>query len=98
MLTALTAAVNRLPGDRGFRREEYRPFPNVEGRNWKQQHWEISAMIRALRLPRGVRVLEVGRGCGLAVLGRLLEPVRLVGLDIEEEFLAVAEDPSAKPT
>jgi ubiquinone/menaquinone biosynthesis C-methylase UbiE len=65
----------------------------VEGRNWKQQHWEIPAMIRALSLPRGVRVLEVGcgRGCGLTVLGKLLEPVRLVGLDIEEEFLAVAE-------
>ncbi len=92
-MMALRAAMTRLPCDRGFRTEEYRPFPNVEGRNWKQQRLEIPAMIRALSLPRGVRVLEVGcgRGCGLTVLGKLLEPARLVGLDIEEEFLAVAE-------
>ena len=91
--TALTAAMNRLPGDRGFRTEEYRPFPNMVGRNWKQRRLEIPAMIRALRLPRGKRVLEVGcgRGCALTVLGKLLEPARLVGLDIDEEFLAAAE-------
>jgi len=65
----------------------------MEGRNWKQRRLEIPAMIRALRLPRGKRVLEVGcgRGCALTVLGKLLEPARLVGLDIDEEFLAAAE-------
>ncbi len=93
MLTAMKATISRLPGDRGLRTEEYRPFPNVNGRNWKQQRLEIPAMIRALSLPRGASVLEVGcgRGCALTVLGKLLAPTRLVGLDIEEEFLTVAE-------
>ncbi len=93
MLTAMKATISRLPGDRGLRTEEYRPFPNVNGRNWKQQRLEIPAMIRALSLPRGASVLEVGcgRGCALTVLGKLLAPTRLVGLDIEEVFLAVAE-------
>lgn len=69
--------------------EEYRPFPNEEGRNSRQAFLEVPLMIRALRLPRGGRVLEVGcgRGVALPVLGRLLRPARLVGLDQEAAFL-----------
>ncbi|MGH7528501.1 MAG: class I SAM-dependent methyltransferase, partial [Gemmatimonadales bacterium] len=62
---------------------EYRPFPNEGGRNWRQEHIEIPLMLRALRLPRGARLLEVGcgRGVALPALARHLAPARLVGLD-----------------
>jgi ubiquinone/menaquinone biosynthesis C-methylase UbiE len=68
---------------------EYRPFPNEGARNWRQEHVEIPLMILALGLPRGVRVLEIGcgRGVALPVLQRYLRPVRLVGLDIDRELL-----------
>lgn len=46
-------------------------------------------MVRALGLPPGGRVLEVGcgRGVALPVLARLLRPSRLTGLDPDTEFL-----------
>jgi ubiquinone/menaquinone biosynthesis C-methylase UbiE len=71
---------------------EYRPFPNEEGRNTRQATIEIPLMVRALGLPIGGRVLEVGcgRGVALPVLARLLCPTRLSGLDIEPAFLAEA--------
>lgn len=72
--------------------QEYRPFPNEEGRNSRQGSLEVPLMIRALRLPARGRVLEVGcgRGVALPVLGRLLRPSRLVGLDPEAGFLEEA--------
>jgi ubiquinone/menaquinone biosynthesis C-methylase UbiE len=68
---------------------EYRPFPNEGARNWRQEHVEIPLMMRALRLPRGARVLEIGcgRGIALPVLEQYLAPARLVGLDIDRELL-----------
>ena len=71
---------------------EYRPFPNEEGRNSRQSQLEIPAMVRALEVPRGSRILEVGcgRGVALPVLDRLCSPRRLVGLDIDPELLAEA--------
>jgi ubiquinone/menaquinone biosynthesis C-methylase UbiE len=71
---------------------EYLPFPKDEGRNARQAAIEIPLMVRALALPTGGRVLEVGcgRGVALPVLARLLRPERLAALDIEPAFLALA--------
>jgi len=73
---------------------EYRPFGNVESRNWLQALAEIPLMIRALRLPPWARVLEIGcgRGVALPVLDVSLEPIELVGLDIDSSLLAKARE------
>jgi ubiquinone/menaquinone biosynthesis C-methylase UbiE len=49
-------------------------------------------MVRALGLPGGGRVLEVGcgRGVGLSALARALRPALLVGLDVDPALLAEA--------
>ena len=72
---------------------EYQPFPNERGRNARQESLEVPAMVRALRLPQGVRVLEVGCGRGIALpaLERLCKPTRLAGLDHDHELLAEAQ-------
>jgi ubiquinone/menaquinone biosynthesis C-methylase UbiE len=72
---------------------EYRPFPNEGPRNWRQEHVEIPLMFLALSLPRRARVLELGcgRGIALPVLARYLDPVRLVGLDVDATLLNEAE-------
>lgn len=71
---------------------EYQPFPNEEGRNTRQVHLEVPVMVRALGLPTGARILEVGcgRGVALPALNRLCRPQRLVGIDIDEELLTEA--------
>jgi len=79
---------------RELRAEEadYRPFPDVHRRNAWQERLEVPALARALRLPRGRRVLEVGCGRGFALppLARLLRPSLLVGLDIDGNLLEEA--------
>ncbi len=76
------------------RNDSYRPFPNVARRNSTQENVEIPAMIFALQLPKGKRILEVGcgRGVALAPLIKLCQPTRLVGLDIDGDLLAEAEE------
>lgn len=71
---------------------EYRPFPDVGRRNFMQETLEIPAMVRALRLPRGGRILEVGCGRGIALppLARLLSPEQLVGVDVDPRLLDLA--------
>jgi ubiquinone/menaquinone biosynthesis C-methylase UbiE len=71
---------------------EYRPFPNESGRNTRQAAIEVPLMVRALGLPTGGRVLEVGCGRGVAMpaLARLLGPARLAGLDLDADLLEEA--------
>ena len=73
---------------------EYVPFGNVETRNELQALVEVPFMIHALRLPRGGRVLEIGcgRGVALPVLDDLLEPVELIGLDVDAALLVEARE------
>jgi SAM-dependent methyltransferase len=73
---------------------EYQPFPDVARRNSWQESLELPAMVRALGLPEGGRVLEVGcgRGVALPALSRLLRPSRLVGLDVDGSLLEIARD------
>jgi ubiquinone/menaquinone biosynthesis C-methylase UbiE len=72
--------------------DEYRPFPNEEGRNHRQENWELPAMVRALGLASRQRILEIGCGQGIAlpVLSRLCEPERLVGIDIDSRLIDLA--------
>jgi SAM-dependent methyltransferase len=71
---------------------EYRPFPDREGRNTRQEWFEVPAMVFALELPAGGRILEVGCGRGVALpeLHRMLAPTRLTGLDLDPSALADA--------
>ena len=70
----------------------YQPFANVGRRNVLQETLEVPLMVRALGLPLGARILEVGCGRGVALppLARLCAPRRLVGLDIDAAFLEEA--------
>ena len=73
-------------------RDEYRPFRNLEAKNVVQERFEVPALVRLLRLPRGGSILEIGcgRGVALAPLSRLCVPSRLVGVDVDAEALADA--------
>jgi ubiquinone/menaquinone biosynthesis C-methylase UbiE len=70
----------------------YEPFPDDPGRNARQERLEVPIMVRCLALPRGVRMLEIGCGPGVALngLARLCEPSSLVGLDVDGALVAEA--------
>jgi len=93
MFASAISRLSLLVSDHGIRTTEYRRFPNVESRNRRQERIEIPLMARVLGLPKGLRILEVGcgRGVALPVFHHLLEPTRLVGLDIDESLVAQAE-------
>lgn len=86
--------INRVYGDRGEREDEYRPFPNRPGKNRRQALVEIPVMVRVLSIPQGKRVLEVGCGSGVGLVGlqKGLQPRRLVGIDTDRSLLGVARD------
>jgi 2-polyprenyl-3-methyl-5-hydroxy-6-metoxy-1,4-benzoquinol methylase len=98
---ATTAYVNDdLTGGRSMKtqsrteHDEYRPFPNDDGKNSRQAQLEVPVLVRAMALPEGARILEVGcgRGIALPVLDRMCAPRRLVGLDVEGELLTEAAE------
>ncbi len=72
---------------------EYRPFPSLQRRNLTQEMLEVPVLVKAMKLPRSVRILEVGCGRGIAFppLDRLCTPTRLVGIDVDAEALSDAE-------
>lgn len=73
--------------------EDYQPFPNEGGRNWRQVHLEIPMMVGMLGLPRQARVMELGCGRGIALpaFARHLAPASLIGVDIDGSFLRTAQ-------
>lgn len=73
--------------------EEYEKFGNVETRNGLQARVEVPLLLRALRLPLGGRVLEIGcgRGVALPVLADGLLPRELMGVDIDPSLLDAAQ-------
>lgn len=72
----------------------YQPFPDVARRNFMQEVLEVPAVVRLLDLPKGLCVLEVGCGRGIALppLATLLQPAYLCGLDIDPQLLAMARE------
>jgi ubiquinone/menaquinone biosynthesis C-methylase UbiE len=64
----------------------------MEARNGMHARFEVPLLVRALRVPRGGRVLEVGcgRGVALPVLAERLTPFELLGVDIDATSLAAA--------
>jgi SAM-dependent methyltransferase len=78
----------------GSKCEPYVAFGNVQARNDLQSRFEIPLMLRLLEPPRGGRVLEIGcgRGIALPILTTLLAPSSLIGLDIDAELIAIAEE------
>lgn len=77
---------------------EYVPFGNMESRNGLQERIEIPLMLRALRVPRGGRVLEVGcgRGVALPVFSRRLEPRELIALDVDRSLVDIARERASR--
>ena len=76
---------------------DYRPFPNQEWRNRLQAGLEVPAMARALALPVGGRLLEVGcgRGVALAPLARACSPRSFAAIDLEPDLIDEAQRAAA---
>jgi ubiquinone/menaquinone biosynthesis C-methylase UbiE len=77
---------------------EYRPFPDHDARNARQQRLEVPLMLRALGVPHEARILEVGcgRGVALPAIRHHCAPARLVGLDIDITLLSHADGTQAE--
>ena len=74
--------------------DAYRPFANREWRNSIQRRIEIPLLVRALELPAGKRMLEIGcgRGVGLSTVAGLCRPTSLAGVDFDPTLLAIAHE------
>jgi ubiquinone/menaquinone biosynthesis C-methylase UbiE len=68
------------------------PFPSVAPRNWLQESIELPALLTALAVPTGGRLLEVGcgRGVALPIFNRRLYPASITGIDVDQSALADA--------
>lgn len=70
----------------------YVKFANQEHRNFFQSRLEIPALLRAIPIPPGQRILEIGCGRGVALrrFAELCRPARLVGIDVDPDVIAIA--------
>src|ERR1051325_6814039 len=77
---------------------EYRAFPEIQGRDDLQVRIEVPLLLRALRIPTGGRVLEIGCGSGAALLGvpPRLQPRLVAGIDIDRDLLDGARERFAR--
>ena len=68
---------------------EYQPFPEIENRDVLQVKVEVPLLLRTLRLPEGVRLLEIGCGSGAALLelAHRLRPAYVAGVDIDASLI-----------
>lgn len=69
-------------------------FPDVQWRNSVHGSFEVPIAVKLLRLPSNKRILVVGCGGGVAfpALVNLCSPSTLTGIDIDEDFIAQAEE------
>lgn len=69
-------------------------FPDVQWRNSVHGSFEVPVTVKLLRLPSEKRILVAGCGGGVAfpALSNLCRPSKLTGIDIDEDFLAQAEE------
>jgi ubiquinone/menaquinone biosynthesis C-methylase UbiE len=74
--------------------QEYRAFPEIEGRDDLQVRIEVPLLVSALNLPIGGRVLETGCGSGAALLelANRIHPTYIAGADINRSLLDCARN------
>lgn len=77
---------------------EYRAFPEIQGRDDLQVRLEVPLLLRALRIPTGGRLLEIGCGSGAALLELTtrLRPRHVAGVDIDRDLLDGARERFAR--
>lgn len=73
---------------------EYQAFPEIQGRDDLQVRLEVPLLLRALRIPTGSRLLEIGCGSGAALLelSTRLQPRHVAGVDIDRDLLDGARE------
>jgi len=76
-----------------IKEQEYEEFPIVERRNYTQEIIEVPLLIKTMNIPTGKDMLEVGCGMGIALspFQKHCNPTKLVGLDIDEKLVSLAQ-------
>ncbi len=82
-----------VPGDRRSRAYEDRPLPIGDGQTISAPHM-VAAMVEALDLAAGDRVLEVGTGCGYhaAVTAEVVGPANVLTVEYGADLAARARE------